>query len=133
MGNVIKYQTRVLLCLFVALVFATEISREHSLICGIYVDRISLELKYIRNGLDSRLPHVSCQQPSLQTRGGWAAVTWLFLTMRPAVCSRTAVGNRANLKGNVDLKIVKSTPFKSLNQQQIFSIQVSSYLKRGHL
>ena len=35
-GNVINYQTHVMLCLFIALVFAIKISTKHVLIEGVY-------------------------------------------------------------------------------------------------
>ena len=62
-----KYQTHVVLCLLVALVFAIKISRSTYWfkVFTLLLHKQSLECNYNRNELDNRIFHVSCQQPSL--------------------------------------------------------------------
>ena len=62
-----KYQTHVVLCLLVALVFAIKISRNtyRVKVFALILHKQSLECNYKRNALDNSIFHVSCQQPSL--------------------------------------------------------------------
>ena len=61
MGNVIKYRTHVVLCLVVALVFAIKNQQKHVLM---EPDRIYIDLALPDLTRESRLFHVSGQQPS---------------------------------------------------------------------
>ena len=83
-----KYQTHVVLCLLVALVFAIKISRNTYWfkVLTLILHKQSLECNYKRNGLDNSIFHVSCQQPSLhadwkiiydQDSVGWISKTYL--------------------------------------------------------
>ena len=65
-GERSKYQTHVVLCLLVALVFAIKISRNTYWVkvFTLILHKQSLECNYKRNGLDNSIFHVSCQQPS---------------------------------------------------------------------